>query len=80
MKTRISLSINSSTLEKAKLYAKGNKQSLSQIIESYLELITRDKPEFGDPELDSLRGIITLPEDFDIKDRYSRKSKNQPSA
>jgi len=65
--TKLTLSIKKSIIEKAKLYAKGNNQSLSQVIESYLEKITSQYPEFGDPELDSLRGIIKLPEDFDVK-------------
>jgi hypothetical protein len=38
-----------------------------QIIESYLERITSQNPELGDPELDSIRGIIKLPKDFDLK-------------
>jgi len=67
MTTKLTLSLKKSVIEKAKRYAKGNNQSLSQIVESYLERITSDKPELGDPELDSIRGIITLPKDFDVK-------------
>lgn len=67
MNAKLTLSINRAIIEKAKQYAKGNNQSLSQIIESYLEKITSDNPELGDPELDAIRGIITLPEDFDLK-------------
>jgi len=72
MTTKLTLSLNKSVIEKAKQYAKGNNQSLSQIIESYLEKITSENPEFGDPELDSIRGIITLPKDFNVK-KESRK-------
>jgi len=67
MNTKLTLSLNKSIIEKAKHYAKGNNQSLSQIIESYLEKITSQYPELGDPELDSIRGIIKLPKDFDLK-------------
>jgi len=67
MNTKLTLSLKKAVIEKAKKYAKGNNQSLSQIIESYLENITSQDPELGDSELDSIRGIITLPEDFDIK-------------
>jgi len=67
MSTKLTLSINKSIIEKAKQYAKRNNQSLSQIIESYLEKITSQHPEMGDPELDSIRGVINLPEDFDLK-------------
>ncbi len=67
MNTKLTLSLNKSIIERAKKYAKGNNQSLSQIIESYLEKITSQSPELGDPELDSLRGIIKLPKDFNLK-------------
>lgn len=73
MTTKLTLSLSKSVIEKAKRYARGNNQSLSQIIESYLEKITSENPEFGDPELDSIRGIIKLPKDFDLK-KESRKN------
>ncbi len=72
MNTKLTLSLKKSVIEKAKQYAKGNNQSLSQIIESYLEKITSGDPELGDSELDSIRGIISLPDDFDLK-KESRK-------
>ena len=68
MNTKLTLSLNKSIIERAKRYAKGNNQSLSQIIESYLEKITSRNPELGDPELDSVRGIITLPNSFNLKE------------
>jgi len=67
MTTKLTLSLKKSVIEKAKRYAKGNNQSLSQIIESYLEKVTSENPELGDPELDSIRGIINLPKDFNVK-------------
>lgn len=67
MTTKLTLSLKKSVIERAKRYAKGNNQSLSQIIESYLEKVTSENPELGDPELDSIRGIIKLPNDFDLK-------------
>ncbi len=67
MTTKLTLSLNKSIIERAKRYAKGNNQSLSQIVESYLEKVTSENPELGDPELDSIRGIIKLPKNFDAK-------------
>jgi hypothetical protein len=67
MNTKLTLSLKKSIIEKAKQYAKGNNQSLSQIIESYLERITSQNPELGDPELDSIRGIIKLPDNYNVK-------------
>ncbi len=72
MNTKLTLTLNKLIIEQAKEYAKINKQSLSQIIESYLEKITSQEPELGDSELDSIRGIIDLPINFDIK-KESRK-------
>ncbi len=66
MNTKLTLSLKKSIIERAKKYAKKNNQSLSQVIESYLDKITSNNPEFGDKELDSIRGIITLPKDFDL--------------
>jgi len=63
MNTKLTLSLKKSVIK----YAKGNNQSLSQIIESYLEKITSQNPELGDSELDSVRGIISLPTDFNLK-------------
>ena len=76
MTTKLTLSLKKSVIQKAKRYAKGNNQSLSQIIESYLEKITSQDPELGDSELDSIRGIIKLPKDYDIK-QVSRKIRIQ---
>lgn len=67
MTKKLTLSLKKSVIEKAKLYAKDNNQSLSQIVESYLEKIVASDPVNGDAELDELRGIITLPDDFDVK-------------
>jgi len=67
MNTKLTLSLKKSIIEKAKLYAKSSNQSLSQIVESYLEKLTSNKPKYGDDELDSIRGIIELPKDFKLK-------------
>jgi len=74
MNTKLTLSVKKAVIEKAKQYAKNSNQSLSQIIESYLEKITSAQPELGDSELDSIRGIIKLPKDFDLK-KEVRKSR-----
>jgi len=68
MNTKLTLSLKKSVIEKAKKYAKDSNLSLSQLIESYLEKITSNKPELGDSELDSIRGVISLPDNFNIKE------------
>lgn len=77
MNTKLTLSLKKSVIEKAKQYAKNSNQSLSQIIESYLEKITTNKPEFGDSELDSIRGIIKLPKNFDLKKEVKKQRINK---
>jgi len=72
MKTKITLSLKKSVVRKAELYAERNNQTLSEVVESYLDKITSQKSEFDDSELDSIRGIIKLPKSDDDK-KESRK-------
>lgn len=67
MSSKLTLSIKGSIIERAKRYAKDSNVSLSQLIESYLERITSESPQYGDEELDNIVGIIHLPKDFDLK-------------
>lgn len=66
MTTKLTLSIEKSTIEKAKTYAKSTGRSLSSIIESYLEAMVTDAPQKSS-KLSSLRGLVTLPHDFNEK-------------
>ncbi len=72
MTTKLTLSLNKSVIERAKKYAKQSNQSLSQIIESYLDKITSEDFADGDAELNSIRGIISLPEDWDYKNEVRK--------
>ncbi len=72
MNTKLTLSLKKTVIEKAKRYAKNSNQSLSQLIESYLDKITSSNPEFGDTELDSIRGVIKLPKNFKLKDEVKK--------
>ena len=70
MNTKLTLSIKQEIIEKAKSYAKDSGRSLSDIIESYLKLITSDQKERihpSSPITDKLRGSFKAPEDFDYK-------------
>jgi len=40
---------------------------LSEIIQSYLEAITKNDGNFNDEELNSIKGTIKLADDFDLK-------------
>ena len=74
METKLTLRLNGSVIKKAKLYAKRHNISLSKMIEAYLDSLTR-KNEQDDlskitPLVESLSGLIDLPEDFNYKEKY----------
>jgi hypothetical protein len=70
MDSKLTLSIDKDVARKAKVYAKSNGRSLSDLVENYLKLLTRnssiENSEYT-PRVKSLLGCITLPEDFDYK-------------
>ena len=74
MNTKLTLTIEKSIIEKAKLYAKDKGRSLSDIIESYLKAITAEKKAVNDisPLVNSLRGSFKAPESFDYKKELSK--------
>jgi hypothetical protein len=74
MDTKLTLSVDKTIIEKAKVYAKSKKVSLSRIIESYLASLTSEKEEGKTeitPLVESLSGVISLPENFDHKEAYT---------
>ena len=70
MDSKLTLNIDKDVARKAKVYAKSNGRSLSDLVENYLKLLTRNSSiedsEYT-PRVKSLLGCITLPEDFDYK-------------
>ena len=75
METKLTLRLNDRVIERAKIYAKSQKISLSKIIESYLDSLTRKKEDENKisitPLVESLSGVINLPSDFDYKKEYA---------
>ncbi len=66
MPVKLTLTVDKSIIEKAKLYAKSTGRSLSQIIENYLETITKDNStDELSPKLKRIVGAVKLPKDFD---------------
>ncbi|MEA3443794.1 MAG: DUF6364 family protein, partial [Bacteroidota bacterium] len=67
--------LNDSVIERAKTYAKSQRISLSKMIESYLDSLTREKDTDSKisitPLVESLSGVINLPPDFDYKNEYA---------
>ncbi|MGE4290354.1 MAG: DUF6364 family protein [Salinivirgaceae bacterium] len=70
----MTLRLDDHVIERAKIYARNNKVSLSKMIESYLDNITKQKEEGKNknitPLVESLSGVINLPSDFDYKKEY----------
>lgn len=64
MTTKLTLSIEKSTIERAKSYAKQTGRSLSSIIESYLENMISDT---SSTDRIRLRGVVKLPANFNEK-------------
>lgn len=73
MDKKLTLSLDKAIIESAKNYAKSNNISLSKLIESYLTSLTKGKKSSTEitPLVESLSGVITLDEDFDVKDAYT---------
>lgn len=73
MDTKLTLKLEQAIIEKAKVYAKSHKTSLSQLIENYLLNITNEKKEEEKitPLVKSLSGIMKHPTDLDLKEGYA---------
>lgn len=73
MNKKLTLSLDNAIIENAKNYAKSNNISLSKLIESYLTTLTKRKRSSTEitPLVESLSGVISLDNDFDVKDAYT---------
>ena len=73
MDTKLTIKLDNNVISRAKKYAKQTRTSLSKMIESYLDSVT--KPYADDtkitPLVKSLSGVISLPEDYDHKEDYT---------
>lgn len=72
MNTKLTLTIEQEIIKRAKEYAKNKNQSLSDIIENYLKILTKEekveKSNKLNPIVKSLKGSFKLPKkDMDYK-------------
>jgi hypothetical protein len=79
MTTKLTLTVEESTIKKAKSYAKHTGRSLSELIENYLETLTethhgKDKLS---PKLKKIAGVVKLPADFDEKKELNAYFENK---
>jgi hypothetical protein len=70
MDAKLTLNIDRDVARKAKVYAKKEGRSLSDLVENYLKLLTKNSAiedsEYT-PRVKALLGSVTLPKDFDYK-------------
>jgi hypothetical protein len=70
MDAKLTLNIDRDIALKAKVYAKKEGRSLSDLVENYLKLLTKNSAiedsEFT-PRVKALLGSVTFPKDFDYK-------------
>jgi replicative DNA helicase len=75
MNTKLTLTIEQSVIEKAKKYASERGRSLSDIIENYLKVITKEEQKRDielTPMVKSLKGSFKAPKSFDYKTELSK--------
>jgi hypothetical protein len=73
MNAKLTLKLDSTVIARAKKYAKRHNTSLSKMIESYFESVTREDSRGVEitPLIRSLSGVITLPADYDYRRDYT---------
>ena len=74
MTTKLTLTVNDVTIAKAKVYAKANGKSVSELVESYLEKIVDENLEADkkiSKKLSGLIGSVKLTNDFNEKEELN---------
>ncbi len=81
MNTKLTLTIEKEVIEVAKEYAKEKGQSLSDLVENYFKLLTRErsvlKAEELSPRIKRLRGIIKIEKELDYKEILTEELKKK---
>ena len=72
MDSKLTLKLNSIVIAKAKSYAKKRNTSLSRMIESYLDSVTKEDNSGIEitPLVKRLSGVIEIPADYDYRKDY----------
>ena len=74
MDTKLTLKLDNSIIEQAKIYAKKKNTSLSKLVESYLDLLVDpENNQVVTPLVKSLSGVLDLPKNFDYKKDYKKE-------
>jgi hypothetical protein len=76
MNTKLTLTIEQSVIDKAKKYASSRGRSLSDLIENYLKIITKDSSVDSSeltPIVKSLKGSFKTSKNIDYKKELAKK-------
>ncbi len=70
MNSKLTLKLDDRVISRAKKYVQHRRTSLSKMVESYLDSVTKpDSDDIGiTPLVKSLSGVISLPENYDYKE------------
>lgn len=73
--SKLTLKLDSDSINRAKLYSNAHKISLSALVEKFFDSLTlseqTDESSFKySPIVNELSGIISIPEDYDLKSDY----------
>ncbi len=73
MNAKLTLKLDNKVIDRAKKYAKKRNTSLSKMIESYLDSVTREDSSGIEitPLVENLSGVIKLPADYDHRKDYT---------
>jgi hypothetical protein len=73
MNAKLTLKLDHNVIARAKRYAKKRNTSLSKMIESYLDSVTKPGSSGIEitPLVNSLSGVIDLPVDYDYRKDYN---------
>ena len=79
MNTKLTLSVEKSIIDRAKMYAKKTGKSLSEIIQNYLEKLTLDEEVDNNlsSKLNKIVGSVELPKDFNEKEELKKYMENK---
>ena len=77
MNTKLTLTIEQEIIEQAKIYAKEKNRSLSDIIENYLKILTKEERKQKvtklSPIVESLKGSFKMPKNMDYKKELGKR-------
>ena len=71
MNTKLTLKVEKKVIEQAKEFARNKGQSLSELVENYFKLLTKQTTKPSDeisPKVKSLKGILKVGNEFDFKE------------